>query len=93
MRFWEKHDAKSNEVLVEKLDTEKNKNIKVDQNESLNNVTAVDPTIPIFTLDDLTPIDVHDMTGYMDVLELIEAVVIICGGNLHLMTKTNYRWE
>ena len=46
-------------------------------------------TSPKYKVNDLTSEVVHHMTGQVDVFSFLEVLIIICGGSIDLMTKTD----
>ena len=35
----------------------------------------------------LSPKEVHDLTGFVDIFELVSYTIIICGGDIDLLTQ------
>lgn len=44
----------------------------------------------IFYINTITPKEVTDLTGFMNIFELLSYVIIVCDGDIDLLTQKSY---
>ena len=75
----EEHKKKKRKLCIEASKKNPDKNTPKD---------TMKGRTPKFSLDDLVPKEVHRLTGFLDFQSMMQYVIIVCGGNIDILTKT-----
>ena len=70
------------------IDEKDNKNVPAITTKDNTNKKKIESEMPVFTLHNLLPKDVKRLTGFRDLFCLLSYVVIICGGDINLITSS-----